>query len=105
MIGRVHRRPDVKVGWKNKLFTGLDISSYSNYLLSGFGLLLNVLGQQNIGKLVVLIRRKEDNMAIKLKLELKWTKIKRVVTIPRGFNLMDLSDIIQAMFGFEHDHL
>ena len=44
-------------------------------------------------------------MAIKLKLELKWTKIKRVVTIPRGFNLMDLSDIIQAMFGFEHGHL
>ena len=44
-------------------------------------------------------------MAIKLKLELKWTKIKRVVTIPRGLNLMDLSDIIQAMFGFEHDHL
>ena len=44
-------------------------------------------------------------MAIKLKLELKWTKIKRVVTIPSGLNLMDLSDIIQAMFGFEHDHL
>ena len=44
-------------------------------------------------------------MAIKLKLELKWTKIKRVVTLPRGLNLEDLSDIIQAMFGFEHDHL
>ena len=42
-------------------------------------------------------------MAIKLKLELKWTKIKRVVTLPRGLNLEDLSDIIQAMFGFEHD--
>lgn len=44
-------------------------------------------------------------MATKLKLELKWTKIKRVVTIPSGLNLMDLSNIIQAMFGFEHDHL
>ena len=44
-------------------------------------------------------------MAIKLKLELKWTKIKRVVTVPQGLNLVDLSDIIQAMFGFEHDHL
>ena len=44
-------------------------------------------------------------MAIKLKLELKWTKIKRVVTIPRGLNLEDLNNVIQAMFGFEHDHL
>lgn len=44
-------------------------------------------------------------MAIKLKLELKWTKIKRVVTLPRGLNLEDLSGIIQAMLGFEHDHL
>ena len=44
-------------------------------------------------------------MAIKLKLELKWTKIKRVVTVPRGLNLEDLNNVIQAMFGFEHDHL
>ena len=44
-------------------------------------------------------------MAITLKLELKGTKIKRVVTVPCGLNLEDLSDIIQAMFGFEHDHL
>lgn len=44
-------------------------------------------------------------MAITLKLELKGTKIKRVVTVPCGLNLEDLSDIIQAMFGFEHDRL
>ena len=31
-------------------------------------------------------------MAIKLKLELKWTNIKRVGTIPRGLNLEDFSD-------------
>lgn len=44
-------------------------------------------------------------MAIKLKLELKWTKIKRVITVPPQLTLTDLNDIIQAMFGFEHDHL
>lgn len=44
-------------------------------------------------------------MAIKLKLELKWTKIKRVVTVPPQQTLTDLNDVIQAMFGFEHDHL
>ena len=37
-------------------------------------------------------------MAIKLKMELKWTKIKRVVTVPRGLNLEDLNNVIQAMF-------
>ena len=40
-----------------------------------------------------------------MKLELKGTKIKRVVAVPSGLNLIDLNDIIQAMFGFEHDHL
>ncbi len=45
------------------------------------------------------------NMTIKLKLELKWTKIKRVVTVPFGLDLVALNDIIQAMFGFGHDHL
>lgn len=44
-------------------------------------------------------------MAIKLKLELKWTEIKRVVTVPYGLSLFDLHNIIQSMFGFEHDHL
>ena len=44
-------------------------------------------------------------MAIKLKLELKGTKIKRVVALPSGLNLIDLNDIIQALFGFEHDHI
>ena len=44
-------------------------------------------------------------MTIKLKLELKWTKIKRVVTLPGDLNLADLHDILQALFGFEHDHL
>ena len=44
-------------------------------------------------------------MTIKLKLELKWTKIKRVVTLPGDLNLADLHDVLQALFGFEHDHL
>lgn len=44
-------------------------------------------------------------MAIKLKMELKWTKIKRVVTLPNGLSLVDLNNVIQAMFAFEHDHL
>ena len=44
-------------------------------------------------------------MTIKLKMELKWTKIKRVVTIPGDLSLADLHDILQALFGFEHDHL
>ena len=44
-------------------------------------------------------------MAIKLKLELKWTEIKRVVTVPPKLSLTDLHDVIQAMFGFDHGHL
>ena len=44
-------------------------------------------------------------MTVKLKLELKWSKIKRVVTLPGDLNLVDLHDVLQAMFGFEHDHL
>ena len=44
-------------------------------------------------------------MTLKLKLELKWSKIKRVVTLPGDLNLVDLHDVLQAMFGFEHDHL
>ena len=44
-------------------------------------------------------------MTVKLKMELKWSKIKRVVTIPCDLNLFDLHFIIQAMFGFDHEHL
>lgn len=44
-------------------------------------------------------------MAIKLKLELKGTKIKRVITVPPNVTLEELHDVIQAMFGFDHDHL
>ena len=42
---------------------------------------------------------------VKLKMELKHTKIKRVITIPGHLSLLDLNNVIQAMFGFEHDHL
>ena len=42
---------------------------------------------------------------VKLKLELKHTKIKRVITIPGHLSLLDLNNVIQAMFGFENDHL
>lgn len=44
-------------------------------------------------------------MVIKLKLELKYTKIKRVITLPRSLTLLDLNRVIQRMFGFENDHL
>ena len=44
-------------------------------------------------------------MVIKLKLELKYTKIKRVITLPGSLTLLDLNRVIQRMFGFENDHL
>ena len=44
-------------------------------------------------------------MIVKLKLELKWSKICRIVTLPGDLNLVDLHNVLQAMFGFEHDHL
>jgi hypothetical protein len=44
-------------------------------------------------------------MAIKLKLELKGSKIKRVIALPQGQTLLDLHYIIQEMFDFKNDHL
>ena len=46
-----------------------------------------------------------EDQTQKLKMELRGTKIKRVVTLPGDITLEDLHDIIQALFGFEHDHL
>ena len=46
-----------------------------------------------------------ENRALKLKLELRGTKIKRVITIPEGISLFDFHYIIQGLFGFEDDHL
>ncbi len=44
-------------------------------------------------------------MTVKLKMELKWTTIKRVVTIPDEINLLSLHYVVQAMFGFDDSHL
>ena len=47
----------------------------------------------------------DESAAVTLKMELKHTKIKRVITLPGRRSLHDLHYIIQAMFGFENDHL
>ena len=47
----------------------------------------------------------DESAAVALKLELKHTKIKRVITLPGHLSLQDLHYVIQAMFGFENDHL
>ena len=46
-----------------------------------------------------------ENRALKLKLELRGTKIKRVITIPEDISLFDFHYVIQGLFGFEDDHL
>ena len=47
----------------------------------------------------------DESATVMLKMELKHTKIKRVLTLPGRLSLQDLHYIIQAMFGFENDHL
>jgi hypothetical protein len=47
----------------------------------------------------------DESATVMLKMELKHTKIKRVVTLPGHLSLQDLHCIVQAMFGFENDHL
>ena len=44
----------------------------------------------------------DESATVMLKMELKHTKIKRVVTLPGHLSLQDLHYIIQAMFGFEN---
>ena len=46
-----------------------------------------------------------EGAVVKLMLELKYSKIKRVITLPGSLTLLNLHRIIQAMFGFENDHL
>ena len=47
----------------------------------------------------------DESATVMLKMELKHTKIKRVITLPGHRSLHDLHYIIQAMFGFGNDHL
>ena len=47
----------------------------------------------------------DGSKSLKLKLELRGTKIKRVITIPGNISLYDFYYIIQGLFGFEDDHL
>lgn len=52
-----------------------------------------------------LVDAMRDNQTLKLKLELRNTKIKRVVTLPGDISLEDFHYIIQGLFGFERRHL
>ncbi len=52
-----------------------------------------------------LVDAMRDNQTLRLKLELRGTKIKRVITIPGNISLYDFHYIIQGLFGFENDHL